>query len=308
MDYYYKWLEKGFQGSMTYMERNREKRLDPRLLLPGAQSVIVVAQNYFPGSMQMPEAQSHHTKKYDSEGRETKGIKIAKYAWGKDYHFVIKEKLAVLARLLEEMTPGTQCRVFTDSAPVLERAWAQKAGIGWTGKNACLIIPQKGSYFFLAEIITTMALEPDEPFVKNHCGNCTRCIKACPTGAIVAPGSIDARRCLSYLTIESKEIVPPALSTKSQGWVFGCDICQDVCPHNRFTKSHNEPGLKPLRPFREWTNEQWLSMTKTEFRNELAKAGSPLARVKYEKLAGQLSNAALLQKEHHTKNNFNEKK
>lgn len=280
---------------MSYMERNIDKRLDPGLLLPGAQSIIVVAQNYFPGRMQMPGLQSHHTKNNDNKGRETGGIKIAKYAWGKDYHYVIREKLRALARLLEELSPGTQSRVFTDSAPVLERAWAEKAGIGWTGKNACLIIPRKGSYFFLAEIITNMALEPDEPFIKNHCGNCTRCIEACPTGAIVAPGSIDARQCLSYLTIESKDAVPQEYVNKSRGWVFGCDICQDVCPHNRFSKGHEEPGLKPLMPFREWTNDQWLSLTKTGFRKELIKAGSPLARVKYEKLAGQLANAALSQ-------------
>jgi epoxyqueuosine reductase len=282
------WLEQGFQGSMAYMERNIEKRLDPKQLFPGAQSVIVLAHNYFPSTITSATAR-HHPQK----------INIAKYAWGKDYHFMMKDKLATLIQWLHAQAPGTSSRAFVDSAPVLERAWAVEAGIGWTGKNACLIIPQKGSFFFLGSVITSLAIVPDAAFTKNHCGNCTRCMEACPTGAIVAPGSIDARKCLSYQTIENKEPIPPALKEKTRGWVFGCDICQDICPHNRFSKPHHEPSLYPLKPISEWDEEQWCSMTKAEFNKELAKAGSPIARVKYEKFMDNTGNPLSTNKENH---------
>lgn len=275
-----RWLEQGFQGRMAYMERNIEKRLDPRQLFPGAQSVIVVAHNYFPSTTSSAIAQ-HHPQK----------INIAKYAWGKDYHFVIKEKLATLIQWLHAQVPGTSSRAFVDSAPVLERAWAMEAGIGWIGKNSNIIIPKKGSFFFLGSVITTLAIEPDEAFTKNHCGHCTRCMEACPTGAIVAPGSIDARKCLSYQTIENKEPIPPALKEKNRGWVFGCDICQDICPHNRFSTPHHEPSLNPLKPISEWREKQWSSMTKAEFKKELTKARSPIARVKYEKFMDNIGNS-----------------
>ncbi len=296
-----RWLEQGFHGSMAYMERNFEKRLDPGQLFPGAQSVIVVAQNYFP-SITRPLTPEHPPEKQGVRPlADLSTFKISKYAWGKDYHYIIKEKLATLIQWLHAQAPGTASRAFVDSAPVLERAWAVEAGIGWTGKNTCLIIPKKGSFFFLGSVITTLALEPDEAFTKNHCGNCTRCMEACPTGAIVAPGSIDARKCLSYQTIENKEPIPPALKEKNLGWIFGCDICQDICPHNRFAKPHQEPSLEPLRPMREWRNEQWRSMAKPDFKKELVKAGSPLARVKYEKLMDNAGNSATTDNEDYGK-------
>ncbi len=265
-----KWLEHGFHGSMDYMTRNLEKRLNPGELLPGAKSVIVVTQNYFP-------------QKNNQESQ-----RISKYAYGVDYHHVIKKKLGMLIQYMEELAPGIQSRGFTDSAPVLERAWAVEAGLGWTGKNACMIIPKKGSFFFLAEIITTLAIEPNLPFTKNHCGNCTRCMDACPTGAIVSPGQIDARKCLSYLTIEHKEAIPREVKENNKGWIFGCDTCQDVCPHNRYSTPHTEPAFTPLHGIDTWTTQQWEHLEKSAFKAIFVKGSSPLGRVRYEKLKSNM--------------------
>ncbi len=265
-----RWLEDGLHGTMAYMERNREKRLDPRELMPGAQSVIVVAQNYFPATASQEQ------------------LKVSKYAYGKDYHYVVKKKLDLLIQYLKELAPGTESRRFTDSAPVLERAWAVEAGLGWTGKNACMIIPKKGSFFFLAEIITSLDIEPDLPFTKNHCGNCTRCMDACPTKAIIRPGRIDARKCTSYRTIEHKEAIPQEIIKNSQGWIFGCDICQDVCPHNRFSTPTNEPEFTPLSDIHQWSADQWQNLEKSEFKKIFVKGSSPISRVRYEKLKSNI--------------------
>ena len=279
---YRQWLENGFHGKMSYMERNLEKRMNPGRLYEGARSVIVVAKNYYP-AQQAGGTLAGGTLAGGTLAGEGP-LKVAKYAWGKDYHYVIREQLGQLIRFIEELAPGTSSRAFTDSAPVFERAWAEMAGLGWTGKNACLIIPRKGSFFFLGEVITTLELEPDSPFGNELCGSCVRCMQACPTGAITSPGVIDARRCISYLTIELKEPIPQEFKGKCQGWIFGCDICQDVCPHNRNAVPHKEALFEPLEPIANWTAEQWRSMQKSDFRKKLLKAGSPLSRVKYEKL------------------------
>lgn len=294
------WLAQGFHGRMAYMERNRDKRFDLQALYPGAKSVIVLAHNYHPrqaaeqGDGGLPVTgsfddspgsgpdQQLNMAQHDPD--ETSRLRVSGYAYGLDYHFVIKKKLMVLIRFMEEMAAGTHSRGFTDSAPVLERAWAVEAGLGWTGKNACLIIPKKGSYFFLAEIVTTLELEPDQAFGKNHCGSCTRCLDACPTQAIVAPGQIDARRCISYQTIENKGPIPQDIKEKSRGWIFGCDICQEVCPHNRFSRPHAEPLFDPLHGIDKWTERQWRSLQKDDFEKYFVKGGSPIGRISYEKL------------------------
>ena len=270
------WLEQGYHGSMGYMERNRDKRLDPRELLEGARSVVVVAMNYYPESLTE-----------NGDPADGHWLKVAKYAWGRDYHYVIREKLNELGQFLEQIAPGSHSRGFTDSAPVLERSWAVRAGVGWTGKNACLIIPRKGSFFFLGELITTAVLEPDKPFGNDLCGSCMRCMEACPTKAITAPGTIDARRCISYLTIESKDAIPREFRKQCRGWIFGCDICQDVCPHNRRAGPTREPQFAPLQPMG-WEDHRWASIQKGEFRKLLVRAGSPLSRVRYDKLTDNI--------------------
>ena len=262
------WLAKGYNAKMSYMAGHFEKRIDPRLLVPGAQSVVVVALNYFPAASQ-------------SAGTT---YKIARYAYGRDYHVIIKEKVGKLAKALAEIAGAHQYRVFTDSAPVLERSWAQMAGLGNYGKNSCLILPRKGSYYFLGELITSMALAPDKAFEKDLCGKCTRCIDACPTGAIAAPGMIDAGKCISYLTIELKDKMPEQFHGKCEGWIFGCDRCQEVCPHNKHAAPNHEPELQPLAPITKWNDNQWESMTKDEFNLYFKKTNSPIARIRYEKL------------------------
>lgn len=269
------WLSEGKHGAMAYMENHLEKRLDPRLLVPGARSVIVVALNYFPKENQHPGSP----------------YLVSKYAYGKDYHFILKDKLNRLSERLRERVPSHEGRVFTDSAPVLERAWAVKAGLGWTGKNGCLIIPRKGSFFFLGELITNVDLRPDLPFEKNLCGTCTRCLESCPTKAIIAPGRLDARQCISYLTIELKDPVPEAFRGKMKGRIFGCDICQDVCPHNRFSTPAEEEGLKPLEPILSWDDKDWEGLDKTTFNQTVKKAGSPIGRVKHEKMKDNIKAA-----------------
>jgi epoxyqueuosine reductase len=270
-----KWLKEGMHGKMGYMENHFEKRLDPRKLVPNACSVIVVALNYFPKEIQNPDA----------------AYIVSKYAYGADYHLIIKDKLRRLSEKLKELAPEHEGRAFTDSAPVLERAWAVRSGLGWTGKNACLIIPRKGSLFFLGELITNVELSPDEPFEKDFCGNCRRCIDACPTKAIVSPAKLDARRCISYLTIELKEHIPEEFRGKMQGRIFGCDICQDVCPHNRFSSPTSEEKFSPLKPIQEWDSQKWPEISRSEFNQQLRNMGSPMARIKYEKLVDNIDAA-----------------
>ena len=257
------WLDNGYQGEMGYMERNFDLRTDPRKLVPGAKSVITLLLNYYPAEQQQAQAP-----------------KIAKYAWGLDYHYVIKEKLKQLIAYITENISTVDGRGFVDSAPVLERSWAVRSGLGWVGKNGNLITKHSGSFFFIATLITDLELVPDAPFATDHCGTCTRCIDECPTKAIVAPGEIDGSKCISYLTIELKgEEIPNEFHGKMEGWMFGCDICQDVCPWNRFSKPTTETGFTPLPEVLNLSLQQWEEMTEETFKKTFK--NSPLSRPKY---------------------------
>jgi epoxyqueuosine reductase len=222
------WLRQGHHGSMTYMERNFDKRLDPTKLVPGAKSVVSLLYNYFPKELQ----------------KDTSAPKISKYAYGKDYHIVIKDKLHELMHLLQEEIGEIHGRVFVDSAPVLDKVWAVKGGLGWAGKHTNLISKKTGSFFFIAELIIDLPLEADTP-VTDHCGSCTACIDACPTDAIIAPYQVDGSKCISYFTIELKEAIPQEVKGQFDNWAFGCDVCQDVCPWNRFSTPNQEPQFEP---------------------------------------------------------------
>lgn len=260
--YFEQWLSKGMQGKMSYMERNIDKRLDPRKLVDGAKSVISLLYNYYPSEKQNPEAP-----------------KISKYAYGRDYHFVIKEKLFLLFNFIREKVGDVSGRVFTDSAPVLDRAWAKKSGLGWVGKNANLINPKVGSFHFIAELILDLELDTDNP-IKDYCGSCTRCIDACPTDAIVQPFVIDGSKCISYFTIELRDSIPVSYKNKFEDWMFGCDICQDVCPWNRFAKPIDTDELKPYKEILEMTTGDWEEITEEIF-NRIFKE-SPLSRSRFE--------------------------
>jgi len=240
------WLQQGMHGKMHYMTGHFEKRLSPALLVPGAKSVISLMFNYYSEEKQQPDAP-----------------KISMYAYGKDYHLVVKEKLQELVRLAEETIGKIEGRVFVDSAPVLERVWAKEGGLGWIGKNSLLLNKQKGSYFFLAEIISDLELEYDHP-VKDHCGTCTACIDACPTDAI-QPYVVDATKCISYLTIELKDEIPQEFAGKMDNWMFGCDICQQVCPWNRFSTPHNEPQFEPKPELLNMNPKDWEEITEDVF-------------------------------------------
>lgn len=256
------WLKKGMHGTMGYMERNFDKRLDPRKLVDGAQSVISLLYNYYPAEKQNP------------------GIpKISKYAYGRDYHIVIKEKLFLLFNFIREKAGNVSGRVFTDSAPVLDRAWAKKSGLGWIGKNANLIHPKAGSFFFIAELILDLDLDTDAP-IKDYCGSCTRCIDACPTDAIVQPHVVDGSKCISYLTIELRDSIPQSFKNKFENWMFGCDICQDVCPWNRFAKPIDIDELKPIKEIMTMTSGDWEEITEEVFKNVFKE--SPLSRAGFE--------------------------
>jgi epoxyqueuosine reductase len=256
------WLNNNMHGQMSYMQNYFDKRLDPRLLVPGAQSVISLLLNYFPSEFQKDET----------------APKISKYAYGKDYHFVIKEKLNQLLAFIKEKIGDVDGRVFVDSAPVMDKAWAKRSGLGWIGKNSNLINKQSGSFFFIAELILDLKLEPDGP-IKDYCGTCTRCIDACPTQAIVAPYVVDGSKCISYLTIELKDAIPNEFIGKMDKWMFGCDVCQDVCPWNRFSKPHNEPFLNPSPELLNMTKQEWLELTEETFNKVFQK--SAVKRTKY---------------------------
>ena len=258
------WINNNYHGKMAYLANHFDKRLDPRKLVDDARSVISLIYNYYPPA-RLPE--------------DREDIKIAKYAYGKDYHFVIKDKLKELLSLLREEIGEINGRVFVDSAPVMERQWAQKAGLGWTGKNSLLLNKDMGSFFFLAELIIDLPLHYDTPVTKDYCGTCTRCIDACPTDAILQPNLLDASKCISYLTIELKEEIPSEFKGKMENWAFGCDICQDVCPWNRFSKPHQEPEFLP-HP--ELKSLDWEEMTKETFDRVFKK--SALKRSKWEGL------------------------
>ncbi|MDX9883249.1 MAG: tRNA epoxyqueuosine(34) reductase QueG [Prolixibacteraceae bacterium] len=243
------WLVERHNGEMTYMERNLDKRLDPRLLVENARSVVSVLLNYFSDKLQEDPA----------------APVISKYAYGRDYHFVMKDKLHLLLKYIREEVAPCNGRVFVDSAPVLDRTWASKAGLGWIGKNTNLISVEHGSFFFIGELVIDLELEPDEKLVRNHCGTCTRCIDACPTGAIVKPFVLDARKCISYQTIEKKGDLDGSLKGKFENRVFGCDICQDVCPWNLKSATHREPEFEPRPRLLQLTKEEWQQMDKPLF-------------------------------------------
>jgi epoxyqueuosine reductase len=266
------YLDHNYHGEMSYMANHFEKRLDPTLLVPGAKSVIIVLLNYFPQQLQTG-----------------KNIPIiAKYAYGKDYHFVIKEKLQELFCFIDKKIAPVQGRIFTDSAPVLERAWAVQAGLGWIGKNGLILNRELGSFFFIAELIIDLELEYDRPYDKEHCGNCSRCIDACPTNALVKPYVLDARRCISYLTIELKKDTPEELKPLLSSRAFGCDICQDVCPWNQKNQAHKVAELKPHPDFLLIDHADWQNIQHERF-NELFRK-SAIKRAGYEKLKKNISN------------------
>ncbi len=263
------WLTNNMHGKMSYMERNFDKRLDPRLLVDGAKSVISLLINYFP----------------DKEQQHADAPKISRYAYGKDYHLVIKEKLKELIEFIRVEIGEVNGRAFTDSAPVLDRAWAKKSGLGWVGKNSNLIHPKNGSYFFIAELITDLSLEPDAP-MQDYCGTCSRCIDACPTGAIIKPYVVDGSKCISYFTIELKEAIPVEQKNTFENWAFGCDICQEVCPWNRFSKPNNEPAFRAKKEVLEMSSKEWHEITEEVF-NKIFH-DSPLKRPDYEGLKRNL--------------------
>ncbi|WP_235297729.1 tRNA epoxyqueuosine(34) reductase QueG [Portibacter marinus] len=259
------WLNNNYHGTMSYMANNFELRTDPTKLVPGAKSVISLMYNY-------------HTE----QELEEDSYKIAQYAYGRDYHKVVRKKLKELMLFIREQIGEVNGRVFVDSAPVLERDWAKRSGLGWIGKNTLLIHPKAGSYYFLAEIICDLTLEFDHP-IKDYCGTCTKCIDACPTDAISDNGYIlDGSKCISYLTIERKEAIPPEFSGLMEDWIFGCDICQEVCPWNRFSKPHQEPDFQPKPELLTMSKNDWREITEEVF-NYLFE-GTPVKRTKYEGL------------------------
>jgi len=246
------WLNQGKHGKMSYMANHFEKRIDPEKLVPGSKSVISLLYNYY-----TEESQA-----------DPKAPKISKYAFGKDYHYIIKNKLKQLINRISIDIGEVDGRCFVDSAPVMERDWAKKSGLGWLGKNTLLIHPKKGSYFFLAELIIDLELDTDHA-IKDHCGTCTKCIDACPTDAIAESGFIlDAQKCISYLTIELKENIPQEFQDKMEDWMFGCDICQEVCPWNRFSSPHQEEAFQPHEDLLKMTKAEWQEITKDVF-NEI---------------------------------------
>lgn len=259
-----RWLKNGFQGEMHYMENHFDKRLDPTLLVDGAKSVISLLLNYYPESTQNPES-----------------YQISKYAYGQDYHFVIKDKLKELLHFIQNEIGEVNGRAFVDSAPVLDKAWAAKSGLGWIGKNANLITQKTGSFYFIAELIVDLELDYDTP-TTDHCGTCTACIDACPTQAIVAPYVVDGSKCISYFTIELKDQLPPEMKGAWNDWMFGCDVCQDVCPWNRFAKPHQEPAFNPHPDLLQLTKKDWEEITEDTFRKVFK--NSAVKRTKYEGL------------------------
>ena len=256
------WLNKGMHGNMKYMEKYFDLRIDPCKLVPGARSVITLLLNYYP-----------------EENHDNNTAKISKYAYGKDYHDVIREKLNQFIDLIKLNIGEIHGRGFVDSAPVLERAWAQRSGLGWIGKNGNLINKQMGSFFFIATLITDLDLQTDEPFANDFCGTCTRCIDACPTDAILPGKVVDGSRCISYFTIELKDtLIPQEMKGKFENWMFGCDICQNVCPWNRFAKPTNEIEFTPLPGLFNISTKEWETMTEEKFRQLFRQ--SPLSRSK----------------------------
>ena len=259
-----KWLNENQHGKMKYMENHFDKRLNPTLLVDGAKSVISLLLNYYPTTTQNDET-----------------YKISKYAYGQDYHFVIKEKLSELLYFIETKIGEVNGRAFVDSAPVLDKAWAAKSGLGWIGKNSNLLTQKVGSFYFIAELILDLELDYDFA-TTDHCGSCTACIDACPTEAIIAPYQVNGSKCISYYTIELKENIPSEMKGKFENWAFGCDICQDVCPWNRFSKAHSEPLFETHPDLLAMTKNDWNEITKDVF-NKIFK-NSAVKRTKFEGL------------------------
>ena len=264
------WLNQNYHGEMSYMENHFDLRIDPTKLVPGSKSVVCLLYNYFTTSKQ----------------EDDEAPKISSYALGKDYHKVVRKKLKALFDFLKNQVGTLEGRVFVDSAPVMERDWAKRSGLGWVGKNTLMITPQKGSYFFLAEIICDFEFDYDIP-IRDHCGTCTRCIDACPTEAISPTGYLlDASKCISYLTIELKNEIPEAFKGKMGGYMYGCDICQDVCPWNRFSKPHEEPDFEPNDVLISMTKTQWYELSEMTFDQIFAQ--SPVKRAKFKGLKRNL--------------------
>lgn len=258
------WLSKGMHGNMQYMENHFDLRIDPAKLVPGARSVITLLMNYFPAQQQDEEAP-----------------RISKYAYGNDYHEVIREKLRSLLQFIKVHIGEVNGRGFVDSAPVLERSWAQKSGLGWIGKNGNIINKQTGSYFFIATLITDLELEYDDAYAKDYCGTCTKCIDACPTDAILPDKVVEGNKCISYFTIELKEaLIPEKMKGKFDNWMFGCDVCQDVCPWNRFATATQEKQFTPIPAILNFSNSDWEEMTEESFKTIFKH--SPLKRTKFE--------------------------
>lgn len=258
------WLKRGYHGEMKWMENHFDKRLDPRKLVEGAKSVVSVLLNYYPAQQQNPAAP-----------------KIAKYAYGEDYHFVIKRKLKDLIRFIREEIGEVNGRAFVDSAPVMDRAWARQSGLGWIGKHTLLLTQGAGSFYFIGELILDLELEADHP-TTDHCGTCTRCIDACPTDAIIAPNLLDSNKCISYLTIELKDQISNDFKDQMEDWAFGCDICQDVCPWNKFSKPSEEAAFAPHPDMPGMGREEWQEISEEVFRKIFRK--SAVKRAKYEGL------------------------
>ena len=255
------WLKDNYHGQMSYMERNFDKRMDTKKLVAGSKSVISLLFNYYP-----------------SKEINNNSFKISKYAYGKDYHFIIKDKLKTLLSSMRNEIGEIDGRVFVDSAPIMEKAWAKKSGLGWIGKNTNLISKKTGSFFFIAEIIVDLELEYDNE-VTDHCGSCNACLDACPTDALYEPYKIDASKCISYFTIELKEQFPNDLKKDFNDWIFGCDICQDVCPWNKFSRPNEEPLLNPLKEINQYSKKDWLELTDEVFK--VVFKGSPIERTKF---------------------------
>ncbi|MFN7013604.1 MAG: tRNA epoxyqueuosine(34) reductase QueG [Bacteroidia bacterium] len=257
-----KWLNNNMHGEMQYMANHFDKRLDPRLLVDDSKSIISVLYNYYT----------------DKKQSDAQAPKISKYAYGEDYHVVVKDKLHDLFDFIKEQVGEVNGRVFVDSAPVMDKVWAKKSGLGWMGKNSNLINKQQGSFFFIGEIILDLELPEDGP-IKDYCGTCTRCIDACPTNAIVEPYVVDGSKCISYFTIELKKEIPNEVKGKFENWVFGCDICQDVCPWNNFSKPHNEPRFEPALSLMEMTKKDFENLTEETFNRVFKK--SAVKRTKF---------------------------
>ena len=280
----------GSDGAMAWMGRNFDKRIDPTVLVPGARSVVSVFASYFQPGRRPGEAPTADALADGPRQSDAPNAKISRYAWGDDYHDVLKEKLAELFDWLDRQTGGAGGRAFVDSAPVMDKAWAQRAGLGWQGKNTNLLTTTHGSFVFLGELIVDVELAPDDPFTADHCGSCTRCLDACPTGALDAPYQIDATRCISYWTIEHRGPDLPEIASEFGAWAFGCDICQDVCPWTKFSQPTRDARFLPRAGVTDTPAREWAEISLEAWRERFRR--SPVKRSKYEGFLRNVENAA----------------